>query len=255
VSIIPFSRDVNVNKSNYSASWIDWTDWNNVNGSCSSWWYQTKSSCQGAGKNWTTDSHSTWNGCVADRGNSNGPNGNNYDTNTSPPVSGTKATLFAAHQYDDCSPKVMTLNYDWTAMKSLVDSFYPKGMTNQNIGLVHAWQSLVGGGPYPSPPAEDPAYKYQKIIILMSDGLNTENRWYSDQSSIDDRQAMTCTNVKAAGITLYTIHVNTDGDPQSTLLKNCASSADKFWMLTSASSLATTFQTIGTQLSQLRISQ
>ena len=33
----------------------------------------------------------------------------------------------------------------------------------------------------------------------------------------------TCANIKAAGITLYTIQVNTGGDPTSTLLQNCAS--------------------------------
>jgi len=62
-------------------------------------------------------------------------------------------------------------------------------------------------------------------------------------------------NVKAAGITLYTVHVNTDGDPMSTLLKNCASTPGKSWMLTSASQMATTFQQIGTQLSNLRIAE
>ena len=30
---------------------------------------------------------------------------------------------------------------------------------------------------------------------------------------------MTCDNIKAAGIVLYTIQVNTGGDPTSTLLK------------------------------------
>ena len=33
---------------------------------------------------------------------------------------------------------------------------------------------------------------------------------------------MTCNNIKAAGITLYTMQVNTGGDPTSTLLQNCA---------------------------------
>ena len=33
----------------------------------------------------------------------------------------------------------------------------------------------------------------------------------------------TCANIKAADITLYTIQVNTGGDPTSTLLQNCAS--------------------------------
>ena len=32
VSIVPFSKDVNVGTSNVNASWIDWTDWNAANG-------------------------------------------------------------------------------------------------------------------------------------------------------------------------------------------------------------------------------
>src|SRR4051812_303665 len=36
VSIIPFSKDVNVGKSNSNASWIDWTAWDAANGSSSS---------------------------------------------------------------------------------------------------------------------------------------------------------------------------------------------------------------------------
>jgi hypothetical protein len=69
----------------------------------------------------------------------------------------------------------------------------------------------------------------------------------------DSQKLQAVAVVKAAGITLYTIHVNTDGDPMSTLLKGCASSPDKFWMLTSASALVATFQQIGTNLSNLRI--
>ncbi len=91
-------------------------------------------------------------------------------------------------------------------------------------------------------PPEDPNYKYSKVIILLTDGLNTQNRWYTNQSQIDTRQATTCANVKAAGITLYTVQVNTGGDPTSTLLKNCASTADKFFLLTSAGPMVSTFQ-------------
>ena len=155
----------------------------------------------------------------------------------------------------------MALSYDWTGMKSLVDSFYPSGNTNQGIGLAHAWMSLVGGGPYGVPPPKLANYKYQEIIILMSDGLNTQNRWYSSgwfgggTSQIDARQKMTCDNAKAAGIIIYTIHVNTDGDPLSTLLQGCASTPDKFWMLTSASQLVSTFKQIGTNLSNLRLAE
>jgi hypothetical protein len=89
----------------------------------------------------------------------------------------------------------------------------------------------------------------------MTDGLNTQNRWYTSQTSIDSRQATTCTNVKAAGIVLYTVQVNTGGDPTSTLLQNCASDPSKFFLLTSANQMVATFTQIGTALSNLRIAQ
>jgi hypothetical protein len=61
--------------------------------------------------------------------------------------------------------------------------------------------------------------------------------------------------VKSAGITIYAVHVNTSGDPMSTLLKNCATAADKFWMVTNGSALNDVFKQIGTELSQLRITK
>jgi hypothetical protein len=149
---------------------------------------------------------------------------------------------------------MMQLNYNWSTMTSLVNSMTPNGNTNQGIGLQIGWQSLVGGGPF-TVPAKDPNYKYTDVIILMTDGLNTQNRWYTSQNSIDNRQATTCTNVKAAGVVLYTVQVNTGGDPTSTLLKNCATDSTKFFLLTSANQMVSTFTQIGTALSNLRIAQ
>ena len=100
-----------------------------------------------------------------------------------------------------------------------------------------------------------------QVIILLTDGLNTQDRWYSDQNSIDTRQQLTCNNINAAGITLYTIQVNTGGDPTSTLLQNCAGSpgkypdSGKFYLLTSSSQILTVFTQIGTDLSQLRLAK
>jgi len=260
VSIVPFVKDVNVDSSNYNASWVDWTDWDANNGSCSSgngWGWawgnsNTQSNCSGT---WTHDNHSTWNGCVVDRGNSSAPSSGNYDTNVTAPTTSNTATMFAAEQYDSCPQAIMPLNYNWSTMTTLVNNMSPAGNTNQAIGLQHGWMSLVGGGPYGTVPAMDPNYRYQQIIILLTDGLNTQDRWYTSQSSIDAREQMTCNNIKAAGITLYAIQVNTGGDPTSTLLQNCATDSKKFFLLTSANQIVTTFNTIGTNLSQLRISK
>jgi hypothetical protein len=129
--------------------------------------------------------------------------------------------------------------------------------------LVWGWQSLVGGGPL-NAPAKNSSYTYIDVIILLSDGLSTLDRWYGNGSatntSVDARMydstgKGTCANIKAAGVTIYAVQVNTGGDPTSLLLKNCASTADKFFLLTSASQIITTFNTIGTNLTQLRIAQ
>jgi hypothetical protein len=191
-------------------------------------------------------SKDNWNGCIMDRD-------QDYDTKNTAPNTNTSATLFPAEQYDSCPAQLMGLSYDWTSLSNKVDSLYPAGMTNQNIGLVWAFQSLTAA-PF-TIPSKDPNYKYTDIIILMSDGLNTESRFSGSQSDIDAREAITCTNVKAAGITIYAVQVNTGGDPTQNVMKNCASSSDKFIEIKQANQLVTTFNQIGTQLSNLRISQ
>jgi Flp pilus assembly protein TadG len=266
VSIIPFSKDVSVDpNSNYSGNWIDWDDWEAANGS-----WQNTSTCSGRSsrgrsrcnntQTWVPAAHSSWNGCITDRD-------QNYDQTVTAPnpadaslPASAASTLYPAEQYGNCPLHLMGLGYNWTAMNSLVDQMYPNGNTNQPIGLVWGWLSLVGGGPLTAP-AMDSNYQYQQIIILLSDGLNTQDRWYSAQNQVDNRMynsstgSGTCANIKASGVTIYTIQVNTGGDPKSTLLQNCASSSDKFWMLTSASQILTTFNTIGTNLTKLRVAK
>ncbi len=256
VSIVPFVKDVNLGAGNYNSDWIDWTAWNEINGSCSKNGYYTKTDCLNAPGNrtWTPNSHSTWNGCVVDRGDVTKPNTANYDTNVVAPSTTITATLYSAEQYSSCPQASMGLGYDWAAMKTLVNSVSPAGNTNQAIGLQVGWMSLAGGGPFSVPPM-DSNYTYQQVIILLTDGLNTQDRWYTSQNSIDARQQLTCNNAKAAGVTLYTIQVNTSGDPTSTLLQNCASSSDKFFLLTSASGIATVFNQIGTNLTKLRVAK
>jgi hypothetical protein len=190
-----------------------------------------------------------------DRGNPTTPDTTgNYDTNAVAPSTTINSTLYAAEQYGSCPQAVMGLSYDWSAMNALVTNMSPAGNTNQAIGLQLGWMSLVGGGPF-TVPAMNPNYTYSQIIILLTDGLNTQDRWYSSQNSIDTRQKLTCDHINAAGITLYTIQVNTGGDPTSTLLQNCASDSSKFFLLTSANQIVTTFQAIGTNLTKLRVAQ
>src|ERR1019366_531902 len=260
------------------------------NKACSKSQYTSKNSCTSNGGTWATGSwtaakwtatpgtwtggvwstatttwmpmpHSTWTGCVMDRGNSGAPDTvANYDTNVGSTDITIPSSLYPAEQYASCPQAVMGLSYDWTAMTSLVNNMSPGGSTNQGLGLQLGWLSLIGGGPF-TVPALNPNYKYTQAIILLTDGLNTQDRWYTSQNSIDAREQLTCNNINAAGITLYTIQVNTGGDPTSTLLQKCAGSpgnypdSGKFYLLTSANQMLTVFTQIGTELSQLRIAQ
>ena len=376
VSIVPFSRGVNVDPSNYNASWIDWTEWSSEPAYMATWlaystnksnWDQagpgdscpfgtstsqtgftcvnspsdgasstsaipssgtysgyicpgndsgskdgtkggfnypgcynsttysstgsaatctghSNCSCSGSGSSktcktnngywehkWIANAHSTWTGCVADRGalTAPGTGAGNDQTATAPSTSDT-TTLYPARQDTYCPTVSIGLNYNWSNMSSVVDGLNPNGGTNQPIGLLMGWHSIVGLGPF-SAPAKDPNYNYTEVIILLSDGLNTWDRWYGNGSaintSVDYRMyypsigSGTCANIKNSGLTIYTIQVNTGGDPTSTLLQNCAGSPyklidpSKFFMVTAASGLGTVFNQIGTNLTQLRVAK
>jgi hypothetical protein len=145
----------------------------------------------------------------------------------------------------------------------MVNAMQPTGGTNQPIGLAWAWQSLQQTAPM-NAPAEDSNYTYEHAIILLSDGLNTEDRWpaYGNGQTqfggqIDARQRILCDNVKAQGVTIYTVQVNTGNppDPTSSVLQYCASSPDKFYLLNSATQVISAFSSIGTSLSQLRVAR
>ncbi|MDB5576990.1 MAG: Pilus assembly protein TadG [Bradyrhizobium sp.] len=244
VSLIPFAKDVNVGASNYNANWINWSDWDSDNQSCSGWW--PNQTC-------TPKNHNTWNGCVTDRD-------QNHDTlNTAP--TGGPSTRFYAEQYNACPAQLMPLTYDFAAVKTKIDSLVPNGGTNQPIGIAWGWQSLTETAPLNAPPQEA-NYTYQKVLIVMSDGLNTQDRWPSYgngqtqfSGQIDARQRILCDNIKAAGIIIYAMHINTDNDPTSAVLQYCASGPDKFSTVTSATQIMAAFNNIGSSLSKLRVAR
>jgi Flp pilus assembly protein TadG len=196
-----------------------------------------------------------------------------YDTQSTTPTTSNVATLFPADEYYEngqyyCktgnSPQlqpIMPLSYDWSSIKTTINNMQPTGGTNQPIGLAWAWMTLQQSSPM-NAPALDSNYTYKQAIILLSDGLNTEDRWpsYGNGSTqynglIDARQKILCDNIKAQGVTIYAVQVNTGSDPTSTVMQYCASSSDKFFLITSANQTVSVFQSIGTSLSKLRVAR
>ena len=232
ISIIPFDTTVNLGTSYKNNDWFDV--------SCSA--LGNPSGCNSS--NWKN----YWEGCVRDR---TYP----YDTQDNPPDQNVAATLFPIY---DCGAltTLMPLSYDWTALKNKVDAMSPNGNTNVTIGLVWGWHSLTAQAPLSE--AAAPAPDLDKVIILLTDGDNTRawknsnNTDVTSQSAIDDRTSLVCTNVKAAGIKLYTIRVI---DGNATLLRNCATNPSMYFDVQAASELNTVFSSIAQQLANLRIAK
>jgi Flp pilus assembly protein TadG len=235
VAIVPFTTDVNVGTSNQNAGWLKWS--------------YTASGPFGTQTTVTVDK-STWSGCVTDRD-------QNYDVQNAKPTGASETQFPADNPLFGCPPQIVPLGNDWTGLNSLIDQMKPLGETNLTMGLVWGWQALSNGNPLNAPGL--PANTSQ-IVIFMTDGLNTANRWNNvlfgsgTAADIDARTALVCSNIKAAGITVYTIQVDTGGDsPPSTLLQNCASDIGKWFYMQNPNDLVTVFTQIGTKITQLYI--
>ncbi|MES2293102.1 MAG: TadE/TadG family type IV pilus assembly protein [Pseudomonadota bacterium] len=195
---------------------------------------------------WVVNDHSVWSGCVMDR------NQNDDTTNVTP------GNNFPAENDQSCAvATVMPLSYDWTALNAKIDTMVANGGTNQTIGLAHGMQLQATGDPYNAPTLPANTSRY---IILLSDGLNTMDRWYGNGSaqsaSVDTRMAAACTYAKThEHFIIYTLFVDLNGTQgNSTVLKNCATDASKYYDLTQASQIALAFNQIADQITNLRVS-
>jgi Flp pilus assembly protein TadG len=207
---------------------------------------------------WVKNAHSTWTGCIMDRAQ------NDDVANTAP--AGSSTTGFPASNDQHCGgAKVTVLEKDWTAtdawstLNTKIDGMDPEWSTNQPIGVAHGMQMLTPGDPYGTPAVPANTARY---IILFSDGLNTQNRWWNDinlmstgSPRINARMTLVCDAAKAAGITIYSVYVHIGGLLESPPMENCASDAGKYYNLTSADQIDAAFQDIAQKITNVRIAQ
>jgi Flp pilus assembly protein TadG len=230
VAIIPFDTTVNIGTTYKDQPWFDV--------SCSALGSPKK--CNAS--TWKD----YWEGCVRDR---TYPN----DTNDAAPT--TTDTKFPIY---DCGSlvKILPLTTDWTALNAKIDEMIPNGNTNVTIGLAWAWHALTISAPLSE--AVAPAPDIDKVIIILTDGNNTEswknsnNTTVFSASEIDARTALACTNIKATNIKIYAVRVI---DGNATLLKSCATNPSMYFDVQSASQLNAVFTSIAQNLANLRIAK
>ncbi|MCJ8309171.1 MAG: pilus assembly protein [Hyphomicrobiales bacterium] len=193
--------------------------------------------------------------------------------------------------------EITDLTTSRSAVINDIASMQARGSTNIPAGVSWGWRTLSPNEPFTNGRDYSVADN-KKIMIVMTDGNNTNypitsnsysrrnksyyNTWgHSENERIFDgfdaianpshsyttfRMAMdehlveTCANVKAAGISIYTIAFDVpNGSSVKTMLENCASSDiggnKQYYDAQNNSQLVATFQSIAEQLAELAITK
>ncbi|NBB16877.1 pilus assembly protein TadG [Caulobacter sp. SLTY] len=174
---------------------------------------------------------------------------------------------------------IMRLTNNWSGLKSLVDGMVATGNTNIPLGAAWGWNLLSPAGPF----SDGAAYgtpKLSKIMLIMTDGDNVMSTAGNDNESnynslgyiwqgrlgitnggegartnrMDKRLELLCQNAKAKGVIIYTVRVEVKTGA-SPLLRNCATSPDRYFDVQDSDELNNVFQTIAGEISNLRISR
>lgn len=213
IAIVPFTTVVNVGTEYADASWMSYD---------------------------SANPKASWGGCVADRDKPN-------DVKDTAPTGG--ATSFPAAPCGGLV-KALPLTTDWTALETMVDTMNPAGMTNVTIGMMWGWHALTPSEPFTQAQADRP--DVEKVMILLTDGQNTANRFTTNASQIDARTAAVCDNVKKTNIKVFTVRVI---EGNADLLRSCASATNMFYDVQVSSQLTAVFSSIAASLSGARLSK
>jgi hypothetical protein len=173
---------------------------------------------------------------------------------------------------------LLRLTTNVQTVKDKLNAMQAVGDTNIPMGLAWGWHTLSPNAPF----ADGAAYtdaQTRKIVVLLTDGANTmadtsnnDDSVYSGlgyiwqgrlgissgtssarTTAMDGRMATLCTNMKAAGVTIYVVRIDVSGSAPAAL-SGCASSPDQFYDISSAN-LGDAFHAIAGSIGQLRLSQ
>lgn len=197
------------------------------------------------------------------------------------PSSGTAMGIPNGPNFMCNSTAITPLTITQSTVLTAISNLVAVGATNITAGITWGWRTLSPGEPFTQGRTyTEPDNK--KVLILMTDG---ENTYYPDstfnkssygawsylsnsanhlgsymtsestvEARMDARSKLACDNVKATGIIIYTIAFQVTTTRGKELMAYCASDSSKSFDASNNSELLAAFDTIGTDISQLRIS-
>jgi Flp pilus assembly protein TadG len=210
-------------------------------------WYQK---CQ----NVTTTTTLKWNGCVGSRA---------YPLNVRDEAP-TASTLYPGIMNVSCPSAITPLTADKATVTGALSKMVTTGETYIPAGLMWGFATLSSQAPFTDAvPYSDKRVK--KALVLMTDGANTKSLSAisgmpglpgHNGSNVTQANTYTtelCTNIKAQGITVYTIAFGVTDPTTLTRLRDCASEPGMAYTPTSASQLSLAFKEIAEALRTLSI--
>jgi Flp pilus assembly protein TadG len=162
--------------------------------------------------------------------------------------------------YDLRCPRPLTrLSRDVVALKQSVDALTPEGETYIAPGLLWGWRLLSTNPPF-ADGSVNPATK--KFIVLMTDGANTHSPYLGYDETVhegtnvayaNEKLLKICTNIKNAGIRLYTIAFKIADPTTQSLLRRCVAADSNYFDAQTNTQLLQAFSAIGSQITTLRL--
>ena len=196
----------------------------------------------------------TWNGCVGSRPDP-------LDESL-----GSLSTRYKGLTNEWCTSEIVELTDSKSKLHSTIDGLVATGETYIPAGLLWGWNMLDSEEPLDKAKsaAAIKAMGGTKAIVLMTDGQNTlapyspiHRGWdgASDWAKGDAKTTTLCENIKADGITVFTVSFMVTDAASKALLASCASDASKAYSAESAAALASAFKEIGGTLTAMRLSK
>jgi hypothetical protein len=221
IALVPFAQYVNVGTAHQHASWIN---------------------VPAVGMN-------AWSGCVGSRPHPLNVQDGGYST----PVPGIRDVV--------CPSPVQPLTYSRSDLATAINAMSAAGATYIPTGLVWGWRALSPREPFAQSEGENrdaDGNKIKKVLILMTDGENTQSPTYPAHDganpSVADRLTMeACDAIKATRIQIFTIAFDVTSTPIKDLMRGCASSTGLFFDAADSAQLDAAMQAIGAQLGGLRL--
>ncbi|MEI6557625.1 MAG: TadE/TadG family type IV pilus assembly protein [Rhodospirillaceae bacterium] len=167
------------------------------------------------------------------------------------------------------STPITPLTNQRAPLDAAIDALSPSGSTHINVGMAWAWYTISPGAPFTQASPYDSTL-FKKYVVLMTDGDNTFQTFGAYGTLSDGRLGTTsqstavarlnsrlqavCDNMKAQGITIFTVALEVSSQTSRDLLSYCATPPGRYFEAQS-SDLAAVFSSIGGQISKVRIAQ